>query len=147
MLEAIKALLRSNLFVTIVGCIVTYILTICHERKKSEATANKALQEENEKLRSQLEIYEATSSSRAGDFLVRKVNGEAICPVCWRADRNAIPIYEKDDTGHYICGKCGTKGIYSYSKAQHIKEENEAAQKRLLDAIGTVNSNRNSLFR
>lgn len=147
MIETIKTLFDSNLIVTIIGCILTYILAIRSERKKSEATANKVLQEENEKLRSQLEIYEATSSSRAGDFLVRKVNGEAICPVCWRADHNAIPIYENNDTGLYICGKCGTKGIYSYSKAQRIKEENDAARKRLLDAMGTANSSRNSLFR
>lgn len=149
-MDQILTWLSSNLgsvIVPIVCVLLTYVLTVRHERKKDKAVSNKMLQMEIDNLRSQLEIYETTSSSQSGDFLVRKENGEAICPVCWRADHKAIPIYEKDGTAYYICGKCGTKGIYNYHKVQQIKAENEAAKKRLLNSISEYNSNRDSFFR
>ena len=123
------------------GAVISHFLTIRLERKKDGAASNKALRKENEDLRSRLEIYEATSSTQAGDFLVRKENGEAICPVCWRADHVAIPLYENGDTGHYICSKCGKTGVFNHQKVQRIQAEQEAAQQEFLDSINQLNAN------
>ena len=141
-----KELINNDFFIAIVcaiiGVVISHFLTVRHERKKDSAASNKALQKENEDLRSRLEIYETTSFSQTGDFLVRKENGEAICPVCWRADHVAIPLYENGDTGHYICSKCGKTGVFNHRKVQRLQAEQKAAQQELLDSINQLNQSR-----
>ena len=139
-MDQILTWLSSNLgsvIVPIVCVLLTYVLTVHHERKKDKAASNKALQKEIDDLRSRLKIYETTSFSQ-----VRKENGEAICPVCWRADQVAIPLYENGDTGHYICSKCGKTGVFNHQKVQRIQAEQEAAQQEFLDSINQLNESR-----
>ena len=146
MYEVIKSLFESDLFIAIasavIGAVASHFLTVHHERKKDKAASNKALQKQLNDLRSRLEVYETTSSSQAGDFLVTKENGEAICPVCWRADQVAIPLYENGDTGHYICSRCGKTGVFNLQKVQRIQAEQEAAQQEFLDSINQLNESR-----
>lgn len=146
MLETIKKLFESNLFIAIVSAIISHALTVRYERKKEKVASSKALQKENEDLRSKLDVYEATSSSQVGDFLVRKSSGEAICPVCWRADHVAIPLYENGDTGHYICSKCRKTGVFNYQKVQYLQAKQEAAQQEFFDSINQLNQSRGSYW-
>ena len=131
-----KELINNDFFIAIVcaiiGVVISHFLTVRHERKKDSAASNKALQKENEDLRSRLEIYETTSSSQAGDFLVTKENGEAICPVCWRADQVAIPLYENGDTGHYICSRCGKIGVSITKRYSEFKQNRKLLNKNSL---------------
>lgn len=140
MMEETLTWLSANLGTVIIPVIcvfLTYALTVRHERKKDRAASNKALQKENEDLLSQLQIYEATSSSQTGAFLVRKKDNEPICPVCWRAEHKAIPIYENSDTGYYTCGKCGQTGIFNRKKVQQLDAERESFNQQLSDTMMT----------
>lgn len=88
---------------------------------------------ENQELKNRIELYEAVEQAPNGNYYILKINGERICPICWRKDHKAIPIF--GDDGSYLCGGCGMSGIYDRDIVQHnrylAEKENEKLQNYL----------------
>lgn len=134
-MDGIKVWLSDNLINIIVPIFCAFLsnrLTVQYERKKKRSEEQSS---EIESLKSRLDIYEATEPSQTGEFLVRKEAGEAICPICWRNDHKAIPIYGDAETGYYTCKKCKNTGVYNHELVRRLAFEQEQANREIWGSI------------
>lgn len=135
-----------DIVVPIVCVLLTWLLTMHHERKGKQSDTNKDLQLQIESLKEKLAVYEDVEQSQSGDFFILKNSGRKICPICWSADHVPIPVFENNDTGYYICAKCEKSGVFDHVKVRRIAVEQSAAQEKLFECMSQFNQERNPFF-
>ena len=100
---------------------------------------NERLKAENAELRKGAELSEEVEPSTTGNYLIRKKDSQAICPICWAKDHKAVPIYE-NDVGKYRCGGCGHYDDFDRVKHQahdaKVKAKSDAYSKQINDIFG-----------
>lgn len=109
------------------------------EKKEDEQIVSLQLQIEdltakNKDLNERLDLFEAVEKAPKGDCYIRKVDGEPICPICWRKDSKQIPI-SIDDEGRYRCRSCNNPGVYDHAIADPIHAQARAEGKREMESI------------